>query len=101
MNFVQRLRAMVACIMLAGCSGHGSHHDLYAAIQMYGTPLTISQADELINDITARVSADSGKVIQLSDRQAETVAVGFARGRIEPQRWADAASFAVVMLQTE
>lgn len=85
---------------LSACSGRGNHHDLYAALQTYGTPLTIEQADKLVETIVGRAKDNTGGVVQLNDSQAETIAVGFARGRIAPERWSDAAAFAIVMVQT-
>ena len=87
--------------LLAACSPHGRHYQLYGAIQTYGVHLTIEQADQLVDDITKRVSSDTGNVVQLRDSEAETVAVGFARGKVATNRWTDAAGFAWVMVQLQ
>ncbi len=87
--------------LLEACSGDGRHHRLYDAILTYGIHLTVEQADLIVDEIAKRVAVDTGRVVRLSDSEAETVAVDFARGKVAPARWADAAGFAVVMVQLQ
>ena len=92
--------ALLGSALLVGCSpGHSTHPRLYQTIQLFGTTLTTDRADELVGKIADDVHTKTADAVNLSDDEAEEIAISFARAKMDPNLWLKATSFSVSMVR--
>jgi hypothetical protein len=90
---------LIAAFVIFGSTlNHGTNTRLYAAMQVYGTSLSLERADELVDKIITTTRIQSGSAVNLSRSDAQDIAIGFARGKVDPDLWDKAMLFSVAMV---